>query len=230
MKNFFVFAMAISIFGLSNIGAEAVVDAFELKGGDQIYFFADGGKKYVAYTISTKTWSTVYNTKQMFGSTIPLNEVSATFTLKDGDQIYFFDGTGTNYVAYTLSTKTWSKSASVAQMFGGGNPLASVGASFEMKGGDQIYFFDKSGTQYAAYTISKKEWTKAVPTKGMFGGTSPFEAVGTTFSANKGDQLYFFDLLGDNYAVYTISTKTWTRTVPITAAFGGGFPKELIKK
>lgn len=140
------------VYGLSawtkNIPFTATNEMLYVPTENQYYIFDITGTKYVAvkggtFEVSAKT----YNLKQ-FATNIPFDSISAAIYVAPENQYYFFDGSGTKYIAIKGGTFTSDGKVYDLKQFAA-IPFARIVAAVYVAAENQYYFFSPEGKYVA---------------------------------------------------------------------------------
>lgn len=135
---------------LDKIGAAA-----NLFGDDETYFFSDDGDTFTNYERDNATYDTPASFEEEYDNDgYDLDSIGAA---AEGDffarnSIVLFNQNGTQWQLWQPENDSFSDVFTFPAQFGGGNsPISAVGAAVFIDESNELYLFNRSGTQYTIW-------------------------------------------------------------------------------
>jgi hypothetical protein len=134
---------------LDNVGASVSVFAEE-----ETYFFSTDGDTFTNYERNIADFDAPASFEEEYDeSGYELSSIGAAYNSFDSDQVILFNQNGTEFQSWDVENDSFGEVQSFPADFGGGNsPISAVGAAVYRQDSNQIYLFNRDGSQYTIFS------------------------------------------------------------------------------
>lgn len=187
-------------------GSEVAVGAVYPNAADsRIILVNKAGTRFVYWTPSSGAFSDAEAVSALENGALPLDDIGATSSTRDGEDTYFFSEDGTAFTVYERETSAFDEVEEFGEDGGefGDPEIEDVGAAVDASS-TQLLFFNRNGTRYGVWNEANEQWDGYFNFPAdFFGGGAPISAVGAIVFVDEENAYYLFDRDGTKYTVFS---------------------------
>ena len=193
-------------FGMPSLpGSSPAIGAVYPNAGDsRIILVNKAGTRFVYWTPSSGAFSDAEAVSTLENGALPLDDIGATSSTRDGEDTYFFSEDGTAFTVYERETSAFDEVEEFGEDGGefGDPEIEDVGAAVDASS-TQLLFFNRNGTRYGVWNEANEQWDGYFNFPAdFFGGGAPISAVGAIVFVDEENAYYLFDRDGTKYTVF----------------------------
>jgi hypothetical protein len=185
-------------------GQTAIGAVYPNAGDSRIILVNRAGTRFVYWTPSSGAFSAARSVSALENGALPLSDVGAAASTRDGEETLFFNTDGTAFTVYERETSAFDE----VEMFGDDNgefgdpEIEDVGAGVDAST-SQLLLFNQNGTRYGVWNVDTETWDGYLNFPAdFFGGGSPISSVGAIVFIDEENAYYLFDRDGTKYTVF----------------------------
>lgn len=193
-------------FGMPSLpGSSPAIGAVYPNAGDsRIILVNKAGTRFVYWTPSSGAFSDAEAVSALENGALPLDDIGATSSTRDGEDTYFFSEDGTAFTVYERETSAFDEVEEFGEDGGtfGDPEIEDVGAAVDASS-TQLLLFNQNGTRYGVWNEANEQWDGYFNFPAdFFGGGAPISAVGAIVFVDEENAYYLFDRDGTKYTVF----------------------------
>jgi hypothetical protein len=174
-------------------------------GDSRVILINKAGTRFVYWTPGSGVFSDAENVSALENGALPLSDVGASSSTRDGEDTYFFSGDGMTFTVYERETSAFDEIEEFGDDGGefGDPEIEDVGAAVDASS-TQLLIFNRNGTRYGVWNEANEIWDGYFNFPAdFFGGGAPISAVGAIVFVDEENAYYLFDRDGTKYTVFS---------------------------
>jgi hypothetical protein len=174
-------------------------------GDSRVILINKAGTRFVYWTPGSGVFSDAENVSALENGALPLSDVGASSSTRDGEDTYFFSGDGMTFTVYERETSAFDEVEEFGDDGGefGDPEIEDVGAAVDASS-TQLLIFNRNGTRYGVWNEANEIWDGYFNFPAdFFGGGAPISAVGAIVFVDEENAYYLFDRDGTKYTVFS---------------------------
>jgi hypothetical protein len=174
-------------------------------GDSRVILINKAGTRFVYWTPGSGVFSDAENVSALENGALPLSDVGASSSMRDGEDTYFFSEDGMTFTVYERETSAFDEIEEFGDDGGefGDPEIEDVGAAVDASS-TQLLIFNRNGTRYGVWNEANEIWDGYFNFPAdFFGGGAPISAVGAIVFVDEENAYYLFDRDGTKYTVFS---------------------------